>query len=198
MISIIPDNIKGKSLDIVHNIVEATSEEAGKTFARASARLVNPPVWHRIAGELSSKFKLYNSDDLHGRLVIVDDYLAIDVPGPGLKTGDGFDWVRVELLEKNIMPHCDDSIAMRLRTSTNPTTRDTGIAHFFSNDATSTFIIKRTGKKVSASYHGRNEIANTTDISLMDKLRNTAVAIGSVAGLSTLQWEALIEGFLKP
>ena len=199
MASIIPENSKGKSLDIEHQVVEATLKEAGKTFDRACKRLLNPSVWYLITGEFSAKFTLQKSEDRREtKLVDVGDYLAIDVPGPGLKAGDGFDWVRVELLQKNTEPYCDGSIAMRLRASKNPSTKDAGIAHFFDGEATSTFIIKRMGKTVYASYHGRNEIANTVNIPLLDKLRNKVVATGAEAGLSKLQWEALIKGFLQP
>jgi hypothetical protein len=179
--------------------LDRTIEEAGKTFARACTRLMNPPVWHLLAGELSAKFTLQSSENLSKRkLIDLNDYLGIDLIGPGPRTGDGFDWVKVELLEKNTEPNCDESLSMRLRASKNPSTSDTSIAHFYTGHATSTFIIKRNGKIVSVSYHGRNEVANTNNISFKDKLRNTAVASGANVGLPNLQWESLIKGLLQP
>ena len=171
MASIIPENSKGKSLDINRQVVEATLKEACKTFDRACKRLLNPPVWYLIAGELSAKFTLQKSDNKRDtKLVAVGDYLAIDVPGPGLKAGEGFHWVRVEVLEENTEPYCYASIIMRLRASKNPCPKDAGIVHFFDGEATSTFIIKRMGKTVYESYYGRNEIANTANIPLLDKV----------------------------
>lgn len=196
---IIPENITGKALDIEHNVEEINIETAIKTFKRGQARLVNPPVWHLLTGALSAKFALHSSDDEDNRrLARVDDYFAIDIPGPGRIEGDGFDWVKVETLQQNTEPGCDESIAMRLRASKDPSTGDPAVAHFFKGQATSTFIIKRIGQKVFASYHGRNEEANTDDLSLMDKIRNKLVATGAEAGFSNLQWEALIKGFLEP
>jgi len=59
---------------------------------------------------------------------------------------------------------------MSLRAGKNPSTKDEGIVHFFYGKGTSTFIIKRMGKTVYASYNGRNEIANTANIPLLDKV----------------------------
>jgi hypothetical protein len=199
MASVIPENINGKFLDIEYHILEDSVEEAVKTFKRACKRLLNPPVWHSIAGELSAKFAIYNVDSGEStRLARINDYFTIDIPGPGSSAGSGFDWVKVEDMQKNKEPNCDESIALKLRASKNPTKAINNVAHFFNEQATSTFIIKRTGNFVSASYHGRNEIENTTHVSLLDKLRNKLVATGAEAGLSSLQWNALIKGFLQP
>ncbi len=198
MTSIIPDNINGKALDIEHTVEENSIGNAIKTFERARTRLINPQVWHLLTGALSAKFSLDGSNDTDNRrLAKVDDYFSIDIPGPGLISGDGFDWVKVELLEENSESDCDTSIAMRLRATNNPKKTDEGIAHFFNAEATSTFIIKRIGKMVSASYHGRNETVNTDVNSLVDKIRNQFVATGSKAGLSKLQWDGLIKSFLE-
>ncbi len=199
MDAIVPENFKGKSLDIEHSVVSDTKAGAINIFKTACARVVNPPGWHLLAGELSATFKVYKSKNLQqADFANVDDYLGISVPGPGLSEGDGLDWVRVELLQKNKEPDCDESLAMQVRPSKNPLKTHSSIAHFFDEASTSTFIIKRTGKKITASYHGRNEMANTEEISLLDKLRNKVVATGAKAGLSNLQWEALIKGFLQP
>lgn len=199
MASIIPENIKGKALDIEHHVVEDTIDEAANTFTRAFTRLVNPPVWHLLTGSLGAKFALYSpGDGDNKRLARLHDYFAIDISGPGNIDGEGHDWVKVEALQENTETNCDASVAMQLRASKNPLTTDPTITHFFNGEATSTFIIRRMGQKVFASYHGRNEMTNTANIPIVDKLRNTIVAAGAKAGLSNLQWEALIKGLLQP
>lgn len=199
MDSVVPENFKGKSLDIEHYITADTRAEAIAIFKTACTRVLNPPDWHLLAGELSATFTVYNSKNLQeAQPAAVDDYLGISVPGPGLSEGDGLDWVRVELLQTNKEPDCDESLAMQVRPSKNPLKTHSSIAHFFDEASTSTFIIRRIGKKIVASYHGRNEVANTEEVSLLDKLRNKVVATGAKAGLSNLQWEALIKGFLQP
>lgn len=196
---IIPENVNGKAVDLDHQAFENTIESAEKTFARACARLLNPTVWHLFSGDLNAKFKIHSSDNLSDRkLIDVLDYLEIDITGPDLQAAGGYDWVQVEMMEKNTEPNCDESLSLRLRASKNPTTNDTTVAHFFTGHATSTFIIKRNGNIVSASYHGRNEMPNKEDNSPIDTPGNNAMAIEAKAGLSNLQWDALIRGFLQP
>ena len=70
-------------------------------------------------------------------------------------------------------------------------------AHFFRAEATSTFLIERDGCKVTAYYHGRNEVPNTSTPKWSDNVRNTFIAAGAIIGLSEAQWAALSKGFLR-
>jgi hypothetical protein len=49
---------------------------------------------------------------------------------------------------------------------------------------------------VTAHYFGRNEEPNTEGLGLTDKIRNVVVAGGALAGMSELQWTALLKGLL--
>jgi hypothetical protein len=69
--------------------------------------------------------------------------------------------------------------------------------HFFEDLATSTFVIERIGNPVTARYYGRNELPNTETSEKKDIIRNAIVATGAAAGLSELQWSALLKAFLK-
>ena len=195
---IVPENETGKGLDLEESVTENSTEEAVTTFKRACKRLLNPPVWHELAGTASASFKILteNNADPH-RLACVDDYLAIDIPGPGTSAGEGYDWVQVENISENVEPGADESMAVTLKASANPNKPGEGTAHFFKEGATSTFIIKRNGNTIKASYHGRNETPNIQEKGLGDKIRNTIVAAGALAGISELQWRALIKGFLQ-
>lgn len=195
--SIVPENVKGKSVDLEESVTENTIEEAENSFNRACTRLLNPPVWHQLAGTLSAEFELQDRTAENARrLAEVNDYLKINIPAPGNSAGDGYDWVKVDAIEENTLPDADTSFAIRLRSSSNPAHLEKGTAHFFTSDATSTFIVKRTGNKVIASYHGRNEVPNT-DGDVSDKIRNTVVASGAALGLSELHWKALLKGLLE-
>jgi hypothetical protein len=193
---VVPENVAGKLVDLEASVMEESAEEAENTFNRACTRLLNPPIWHEIAGALSASFELQNSDGQYPeRLAEVGDYLKISIPGPGNSAGDGYDWVRVEAIEENTLPEAAASFALRLRSSANPTHAEKGTAHFFTEDATSTFIAKMSGNEVVVSYHGRNEMPNTEG-GLGDKIRNTIVASGAALGLSELHWKALLNGLL--
>jgi hypothetical protein len=195
---IIPVNEKGKAIDLCHSVAGDTMEDAINSFNKACSRLLNPNIWHELAGSMSASFKLVTgNDDDPRRPAMLYDYNKIDIPGPGSSTGTGYDWVQIEQVEENTDPTADESLAIKLRVCKNPTNHDEATAHFFQEDATSTFVIKRNGITVTASYHGRNELPNSTQVNFTDKIRNSIVAAGATAGLSALQWTALIKGFLQ-
>jgi hypothetical protein len=196
--SLIPVNTLGKALDLESSVTENSVQEAITTFKRTCKRLLNPPVWQELSGSVSASFHLESPVQTRtNRLAEVNDYLKIDIPGPGPVAGKGYDWVQVENIAENADPSADQSYGMTLKASPNPDAPEQGVAHFFSAGATSTFIIKRNGNTVTASYHGRNEMPNTKKASFADKIRNSLIAAGALAGLSEIQWMALLKGLLK-
>jgi hypothetical protein len=124
------------------------------------------------------------------------DHFKIDIPGPGPVTGDGYDWVQVEAIEESEKED-EQSIAIRVRPATNPNNNRKDVAHFFSDDATSCFMVKREHNKVTAAVYGRNEKPNTKTETLTGKARNAAIASGAVTGFSKLQWKSLVNGLVK-
>jgi len=195
---LIPANTLGKALDLESSVTKNSLEESVTTFNRACKRLLNPPIWQELSGSISASFKLESPDKTSSnRLAQVNDYLMIDIPGPGPVAGNGYDWVKVENIAESADPSAEQSLGMTLKASPNPDTPEKGIAHFFSEGATSTLIIKRNGNTVTASYHGRNELPNTKKASFPDNIRNSLVAAGALSGLSELQWMALLKGILQ-
>ena len=192
---LVPDNTIGKAVDINHTI-KLNKEEAKSTYNLARARLMNPDCWRNLAGVGTAEFELISANE-DFKQVQENDYLRINIPGPGSIVGDGYDWVKVEKIEENNFSETDRSIGLKLRASSNPNNDTTDTAHFFKKEATSTFIIKQEDNVVTASYYGRNEVPNVENVSMLDKVRNTVVATGAAIGLSELQWNALIKGFLQ-
>ena len=195
---LIPVNKKGKPSDLEFCVSRNTLEEARYSYMRAVIRMRNPDIWHNLAGWASASFKLLdNQGESVSRLAWEGDYVRIDVPGPGPSEGSGSDWVRVEKMEEYIDSGGQrEWTGMKVRPCSIPGSGESGAAHFFRGDATSTFIIERNGLKVTAFYHGRNEVPNTITSKLSDNVRNALVAAGAIAGLSEAQWLALIKGFL--
>lgn len=72
------------------------------------------------------------------------------------------------------------------------------VAHFFTEDVSSTFVIIRKGNEVTSYYYGRNETPNVHTHSMADNIRNAIVSSGALASLSEAQWLALIKGLLQP
>jgi hypothetical protein len=196
---LIPPEIKGKNINLESTVELASAEEAQYSFQRARNRMLNPDIWHRMAGRGSAEFVLTNrnAEEEH-RLARKGDLLKIDIPGPGPSAGDGYDWVTVESIEEINNPGNDEeSCGMKLKATSPPAGFANETAHFFDEGASSSFIVHRKGNKVTASYHGRNEVPNTAASNVKDKVRNVLVSIGAMAGISELQWKALIKGFLE-
>lgn len=174
----------------------STEEEAHLLYTKAAKRLLTPNLWHRVAGTGGAQFYLTDSTGNEvDRAPQKGDHFKIDVPGPGPATGDGFDWVRIEEIIKEDGADAQ-RITIRVRPATNPTNNKHDVAHFFSEEATSNFVVERTGTVVKAAVHGRNEAPNTSAEALLDKARNTAVATGAISGFAKLQWSNLVNGFL--
>jgi hypothetical protein len=189
---IIPENRQGTQTN-TESEIELNKEEVNKFYATVKDRLLDVNHWHDLAGAASAKFQL---TDKTGTVVTrpaqPGDHFKIDIPGPGNITGEGHDWVQIESIEDK-----DDHLGMRVRPATNPLNERNDVAHFFDENATSTFMVRKEGNKVIAGVYGRNEKPNTKTETLTDKVRNTAVAAGAVTIFSKLQWKALVNGLIQ-
>jgi hypothetical protein len=196
----LPEKHDGSHKDIEATTEANTVEEAKSLFIKVKRRLLDVNNWNKLCGKASADFTL---TDANGRQVDgppeVGFHFKIDVPGPGSASGDGFDWVQVEAIEEGHEVEQDrEFIVVRVRPSTNPYTTDKDVAHFFSDSATSSFLVMRENNTITAAVLARNEIANTTNnTSMIDKLRNTVVGIGAALGLSNPQWKSLVNGLLN-
>lgn len=193
----IPKQQEGSQLDTTAKTEFLTPEEAKAFYQIAKNRLLNVSCWAEICKVPLSTFTL---TDQNGHEVIREaeegDYLKIDIPGPATHTGDGFDWVRIEKIEEEITT-TSSVITLQARPAANPTKKNTDIAHFFSQQATSTFQVKQSGTTVSAEEHGRNEVPNTDTSNLTDNIRNTLVGWTAKIGLSYPQWKSLVKGIVE-
>lgn len=194
----IPNQNQGAQTDTDASIELETIEEALNQYQQAKNRLLNISNWHNYAGTGTADFQLTDSDGnaVH-RLASKGDHFRINIPGPGSKTGDGFDWVKIKEIKEETGPEREQT-AIIVQPATNPNNENQDIAHFFKEDASSTFIVRRQGKVVFAEVHGRNEQPNIEADNLIDKARNLAVAAGAILGFSKAQWKSLVEGLVNP
>jgi len=196
---LVPRQEEGSHSDTSHLIKMKTVEEAKALFSMAKNRLLDIPHWHKLCGVVTGKFYLTDDDgnELKG-LAIPGDYLKIDIPGLGTKTGSGYDWVKIENIEENRPDADSEEIAIKVRPAQNPVNKkDDSTAHFFKNKATSTFIVKREKNVVLAEVHGRNELANLDIKKPLDKIRNALMAVSAMLGFSSSQWKKLVRGLLS-
>ena len=194
----IPEQTKGAKTDTSASINLGTNEEALDYYHFAKNKVLNISHWHTYSGTGTADFQLTDSlGNTVQRLAEKGDHFRIDIPGPGSKTGNGFDWVQIREIFEEINPD-GQQISIIVKPATNPNNANLDTAHFFLEDASSTFIIRREGKKVFAEVHGRNEQPNTDTENLIDKARNIAVAAGAMLGFSKVQWKSLVDGLVDP
>ncbi len=195
----IPKQEKGAKSDTSHSVKLKTSKEAKAFFNVAKKRLLDVSNWHKLSGLGTATFSLTDSlGNKVRRLAKQGDHLRIDIPAPGSKTGDGYDWVRVEAVEnKNDVANDYEELSMRARPAKNPKDNAKETAHFFQPDATSTFMVVREKNIVKAEIHGRNELPNVQQETKLDSLRNAFMALGAILGFSKFQWKKLVKGLVS-
>jgi hypothetical protein len=196
---LVPVQTQGIKKDLEHSITFPMVEDAEDMFVVSKNRLLDVNNWKKSSTHISASFHL---TDHHGKPITrrahKGDHIRIALPAPEARTGDGYDWVEIEAIEYDDYPDEDmETFAMHVRPCRSPLEkRDNDTAHFFSESATSTFVIERRGKRLAALYHGRNETANVgTD--MPDAIRNATVAVGAWLGLSDVQWSGLIKGLIE-
>lgn len=190
----IPKQVSGKSLDCFKTVNLSSQEEATRFFERIRSRLLDVNRWNEITKAPSATFTIKDaSSRTMERMVQKRDYIRIDIPGPGLPSAKGYDWVQVEDITQTADTE-GATILLTLRPSADPTQDSKDTAHFFKQLATSSFLVEQKGSHIYLHYAGRNEIINTDNVSVLDNLRNFMVGLGAKMGASFPQWKALVEG----
>jgi hypothetical protein len=195
----IPQQHEGNQTDVIHFADRNDRRHAHELFMLAKSRLKDVSNWHTFSGTGSSRFTLTDTqgNPLY-RMAEKGDHFYIDLPAPGTLAGDGLDWVRIEAIEDIEDANAEtEYITITVRPVANPRHPDKEIAHFYSHNSTSTFIVERYLNHVSAAVHGRNETTNNQNTGIYDTVRNTIIALTARTGLSGPQWKALIKGLLS-
>jgi hypothetical protein len=183
----IPPQYEGKQIDLEAKSTFDSEMAAKEFYLRAESRLLRAFEWYNIAKVPGATFVL---TDHQGNEILREmhenDILRIDIPGPGSSSGSGYDWVRVDKIDKG-MTEKGEYCTITLRPTSNPTHDDEETAHFFKSMATSTLLVKRENLSVIAADTAK----------LTDKIRNIVVGLGAKLGFSFSQWKSLIEGLVE-
>ena len=195
--AIVPEHHTGKPIDTESSITLNTEEEARHFFQTVKHRLQDVNCWHEIAGDLSAQFQLIDSSGHEvNRSVQKDDYFRINIPGPGSKSGEGYDWVQVEEIEERA-ESTSETFGIRVRPAQNPQNSNDDVAHFYSPESTSSFTVSRTGNVITAGIYDRNTKPNKEPGSVIDKIRDAVVGFFGLMSFSKIQWKALTKGLVK-
>jgi hypothetical protein len=195
----LPQQRTGRQTDFTHEQKFDTLDAAHKSFHVAAGRMLSVNNWHNYGGAGSAKFTLCNNQGQELEVMAEEGFfISIDLPGPGPDAGSGVEWVMVEKLASEGDAHtAEEYVLMTLRPAADPRKAAAEIAHFYTDESTNTFIVRRDGLVVSAGAHGRNESPNNEEVDLHDKIRNTAIAQMARVGLSGGQWQKLVNGLIE-
>jgi len=196
---IIPKQITGFKTGSRASFTAPTKSDAKNLFADARHRLQNINSWFLICGETGAHFQLTDEDGnaMENHSPAVGNLIRIKLPAPPNEDGNGYDWVRIEKLEEDEDVAKDEQIfGFRVRPVGNPGKRTDATSHFYTSEATSTFLVYRKENVVSVLERGRNESPNTSG-NFFNRLRNFVVAITASFGFSKPQWKTLVSGVLN-
>lgn len=193
---LIPKQEIGSEMDAVSSTSFETIEDAIVFYALAKKRLMEVNNWSKVCGTEATTFELLNALGTAPAELGEGNLIKIDIPGPGTGAGGGYDWVKIEKIESGETLN-EQFFGFRVRPCANPDKPDAGIAHFFKDTATSTFLVRLAQNTVYAEMHGRNEVPNTVDASFFDGLRNMTIGYTAKIGLSYPQWKLLVDGIVK-
>ena len=194
----IPEHEDGAEVNVESSVDLASGSEAKSFYNSVRQKLLNINQWKEWAGALSASFQLTDEkgQDIDAKPE-KGNYFKIDIPAPGIVTGEGYDWVKIEEVKEETEQDCEYT-AIRVRPAPSPVNPNPDVAHFYTDEATSNFIVRRDGTKVTAGVYGRNEKPNVGHAdTVIDKVRNAIVGSGAVSGFSKLQWKALVSGLLS-
>ncbi len=193
----IPQHTEGTEVNVEESVACSSIEEAQRFFALVKERLLQVNNWKKMSGTLSADFQLTDEKGLPvSALPKAGGYFKIDIPAPGISSGEGYDWVRIEEVKEESKGDCN-YIAIRVRPAASPLNADKDTAHFYTDEATSNFIVQRNGNTVTAGVYGRNEKPNIEAETFIGKIRNAIVGTGAVTMFAKIQWKALVSGLLK-
>lgn len=199
MKTIIPAQKTGKAIDATSERTFLNEEEARSFFRVAKKRLQHVNEWHGVSGKLLAAFKLFSNEGAPiNREPSKGDYFRIDIPGPGSKSGDGYDWVKIEAIESSESADAE-MFGFRVRPAENPAKKDVkgDTAHFYSLESTSTFVVSRTGNQVTAAIYDRNIKPNTDTKETLDQVRDAIIGTAGLLGFSKIQWQQLTDGLMR-
>lgn len=193
----IPLQTQGSKMDTVEQIQCNSTVQAEQLYNLLRQRLLDINNWGVMAKLPLSSFKLFNATGRAAdRQAQEGDFIRIDIPGPGTKTGKGYDWVIVESITEQ--QDADYAVSsLRVRPCPHPLNPDESIAHFLGPQATSTFHVKLSGNTISAEEHGRNEMVNIYTNHVLDNIRNAIVGLCAKVGFAYPQWKSLVTGMLE-
>lgn len=195
----IPPQIKGGFHDTVSMHCMNTVETAIAGYEKLEVRLRSVNEWHTFSDNVKAKFTLFDPKTKQPTNSLTKgNLIQIDIPGIGNPSGSGHDWTKIIDIQIGEEEQAYPFLVLTIRPCPAPDATDETVAHFYKEESTNTFIVRRVGTCIYAEVHGRNETENTSGVPVLDTLRNKAVAIGSKLGIGKINWLGFTKALLEP
>ena len=195
---IIPGQHEGWKTTTEEKVVKDSIQDACNLYQVARKRLLDVNHWHDLHSAMPAKFCLIDKDGKESEQIENESYFRIETGGPGIESGNGYDWVRVERVgEIKDFSEETELTYIIVHPSPMPGENDQhSAAHFFTSEASSCFVVSRDKLEIVAAVYGRNEKPNIHTDTILDNARNALVAVGSFLGFAKIQWKTLVTGLL--
>ncbi len=193
---LLPVNSIGSENNAVSFLSCNSETEAFDRFRKLSQKLLEVNGWNEYAGKNPTEFYLYSKEKDKAAIAQLNDLVKIKMPAPKNNLGNSFDWVMVNRIE-NIEQTESKVLLLQMKPHSCAESANGNIAHFYTGEASNTFILSKKNKVIQFSIHGRNEVANTSSVGFFNSLRNFFVAAGGIFGGSKIQWQDFTEKFIK-
>lgn len=186
----VPSQKNGKFHDTTSELQCNTIIEAQKKFDLLQNRLLDVNLWSDFFNQTTT-FTLTDSDgQLVHRKTQKGDCIKIKIPGPQNLLGDGWDWVKIKKIDTENYDD-DQRLLMNCSPCADPTIQSNSTAHFYTDQASSSFLVTRNNLKLTAEIHGRNEVWNINSGTVINRIRNGLIAGAAVIGIAKIQWKLL-------
>ncbi|MGA9649136.1 hypothetical protein [Pedobacter sp.] len=144
-----------------------------------------------------SYFQLISAKGVRAdRPAIKGDYIRIDIPSTEPSFDRGYNWLRIVEIAQN-MQSAEPWIALTLRPSGLPRSKDDDIEQFIDHSANSTLMIRRNGFTIYAQEYFGNKVPYKFGDDLYDRKPNLGIALAAKIGLSYIQWKMLVDRLLR-
>ena len=193
----IPEQKKGSFHDTESRRLFENQEETSQAFKILKNRFLSINDWKNFCGK-KTEFKLFDSaGNQISRSPQQNDFIRIDIPGPGNPESKGYEWVEIVKISDQFPTAGEvEHLIILCKPSAVPGKNEKNVSHFYSQESSSNFKISRGSKYIKIGIYGRNETPNmNTDFT--GKIRNLLIALGGMFGLSKLQWKVFADGILK-
>ncbi len=196
---LVAEQLEGLEKDINQSILTDTIEDAEDFFVDAKERLLDVNNWKRYGGAGMPEFSLsdHHGNPISRRAHKGDCIKVTPFNNPDFDAAEPI-WVAIEAIEYDDYPDLSaESFAIRVRQTIPLVFNDSNslVINAYQT-ATSTLVIERTGKKLAANYHSRNDMAEMAVGMYVDE-QSIKSNTSTWMGISDVQCTNLLKGFIK-